>query len=383
MVKVKKQKITVIVNGRFHAFDYAVALYKKGHLVRLISSMPYSVAKRYGIPRKAYVGLPLFEVLKRSWRKIFKKEFSPVIYSRLFTAATLRFIPRDSNVIIGYAGFCKEVLEAKQFQNALKIIDRGSTHTLANVKLNSQAAKYHNIDWTSNSEEFIDRELAEYGLADKILVPSTFVKSTFTDNGVPPQKMIKIPYAFSLSKFNNAAIEPESTGKIVLFVGQLSARKGIKVLIEAMELVREKESEACLWLVGSKNNIDSALWNKKWVTNFGVLRGEELQDKFLKASLFCLPSFEEGLALVLTEAQYCGLPIVATSNTGFEDIMKQDGSHKGYLVEAGNPQQMANKILDVLQDGDIVKKSGASLQGELMTWDKYADALLKEIGHGK
>ena len=49
------RKITVVVNGRFHAFDYAAELNKLGVLYKLISTMPYSKAKKFGFSLKGAV----------------------------------------------------------------------------------------------------------------------------------------------------------------------------------------------------------------------------------------------------------------------------------------------------------------------------------------
>jgi alpha-maltose-1-phosphate synthase len=373
-------KITVVVNGRFHAFDYAAELYKKGLLNRMISSMPYSVAKKYGIGREVYIGLPIFEVLKRSWRILLKKEFSPVMYSKLFTKTALRFITSETDVVIANAGCCEEIFKAAKLKNAMKILDRGSTHALSNIYLNKLAAEYHHVDWIPNPIHYVERELREYGLADKILIPSTFVEQTFIDNGISMEKLIKIPYAFSLKKFEGFNLEPQLRNPAVLFVGQISPRKGIGVLINAMKLVRNTMPDATLWIVGAKNPlIPNSLLEEKWISYFGILRGQELLEKYNSASVFCLPSFEEGLALVLTEAQYCRIPIVATPNSGAADIIKNGVN--GFIVPAGNHIKTADKIIEILKMGHTQQNENleVKIENNQMTWEKYCELLTDNI----
>jgi glycosyltransferase involved in cell wall biosynthesis len=372
-------KITIVVNGRFHAFDYAAELYKTGNLYRLISSMPYSVAKKYGIGREVYIGMPIFEVLKRSWRILFKRELPVMGYAKMFTRTALRFIPKDSDCIISFAGYSREIFESKVHKHAIKVLDRGSTHTLSNIILNKQAADYHNVKWKSHSENFVMREIHEYNLADKILVPSSFVKQTFIENCISPDKIIQIPYAFSLKKFQGLHIESKEREPVVLFVGQISARKGIGVLINAMKLVRETVPEAKLWLAGAKNPlINNSLFDEKWISYFGVLRGQELLDKYANTSVFCLLSFEEGLALVLTEAKYFGLPIVATPNTGAEDII--DNGVNGFIVPLGDPLKTSEKIIELLINPNTLNSENKKNEDQPeMSWERFTEILLNQI----
>jgi alpha-maltose-1-phosphate synthase len=374
------QKITVIVNGRFHAFDYASELHKRGLLYKMVSSMPYSVARRYGISRKKYIGLTFFEVLKRSWRIFFRREVPATFYAKLFTTTALKFVPSDSEVIISNAGYCKEIFTSSRLQSSIKILDRGSTHTLSNIMLNKLAADYHKINWLANPDNFVERELKEYELADKILVPSSFVMETFINNNISPDKLIKIPYAFSQKKFAGLTVDQKKREQTVLFVGQIGPRKGIGVLINSMKLVRDKIPHAQLWLVGGWNPlIDRSITYNSWIKYFGILRGEKLLEKYNSASVFCLPSFEEGLALVLTEALNQGLPIVATPNSGAEDIIKN--GENGFIVPAGDEIKTANRIVEILENPEFWNLTERNLKNDEMTWGKFCDLFLKNLNY--
>jgi glycosyltransferase involved in cell wall biosynthesis len=372
-------KISVVVNGRFHAFDYAAELSKKHQLHLLISTMPFSVAKRFGINKKNYVGLPIFEVIKKLYRKILRREPPTLLYAKAFTKIASFFVPKDSDIVISFAGYSQEIFESKKLINTIKILDRGSTHTLENIYLNKIAANYHKTKWEPHSKIFIERELKEYELADKILIPSTFVKKTFLKNDIPEEKLIQIPYAYSLAKFNGLKINKEKKEKAVLFVGQISPRKGILVLINAMKLVIEKLPDVKLWLVGPKNSpIPDSFFEESWINNFGILSGQELFDKYNQASVFCLPSFEEGLALVLTEALNCALPIVATENSGAGNLIKE--GIQGFIVPAGDHIKTAEMIIEVLENPEKYSfLESNKITNSNMTWAKYCEALINKI----
>ena len=121
--------------------------------------MPALTARRYCIGKEAYVGLPIFEVLKRTWRKCFKRELPVCWYAKLFTKVALKFVPAETRVIISFAGYSEEIFNDPKLRSALKILDRGSTHCLENDTLNRLAAEYHGFTWKSHPEDFVKREL--------------------------------------------------------------------------------------------------------------------------------------------------------------------------------------------------------------------------------
>ena len=376
------KKTTIIVNGRFHAFDYAAELQRRGALHKLISTMPRSRARKFNIAPGNYVGLPVFEAIKVVWRRVFRREPPTLWYARLFTRVALWFVPRDSEVIISFAGYSEEIFKAKKLRHALKVLDRSSTHTLANIALKQRAAEYHRLPWAPHPEKFIERELSEYALAHKILLPSTFVKQTFVDHGVSEEKVIQIPYAFSQKKFDPPSTRPSPKSKAVLFVGQLIPRKGVGVLIDAMHRVRQQYPDYTLWLVGALNPaFDPQGLRQDWITYHGILRGHDLFNVYSRASVFCLPSFEEGLAYVLTEANYFDLPIVATPNSGIEDVTRGDNEH--FLAPAGDPVGLAEKIVEAIESTQRPGKGKANEKDASMpmTWERYCDQLLVTLDH--
>ena len=52
-------KITIVVGGRWHAFDLAHELNKQGHLYKLITNYPTWFVKKWKIPQEKIVSLPL------------------------------------------------------------------------------------------------------------------------------------------------------------------------------------------------------------------------------------------------------------------------------------------------------------------------------------
>jgi len=374
-------KVTVVVNGRFHAFDYAAELHSRGMLGRLISSMPKCVATRFGIPGKYYVGLFHFEVLKRVWRITFKRELPVLFYARHFTKSAAKYVPTNSSAIISFAGYSEEIFTLPLLSGIPKILDRGSTHTLVNQRLKHMAAQYHGTKWEAHPKDFIERELKEYELADAILVPSTFVRHTFLQEGINSNKIWQIPYGISIKRFAGLDHQATQRQEAILFVGNDQVRKGIGVLIDAMKIVRTAHPQMSLWVVGGTNEVLKIfdLATNSWIKSLGALHGQLLLDRYKSAKIFCLPSFEEGLGLVLTEALQCGLPIIATHNTGATDII-EDGK-EGFLIPPGNPEALAGRIITLLDDQMLYDKmvANAKLRRNEMTWQRFVDNLVDKL----
>jgi glycosyltransferase involved in cell wall biosynthesis len=373
------RKITVVVNGRFHAFDYAAELNKLGVLYKLISTMPYSKAKKFGIPRERYCSLFLLEILKKIWQILFKRDLPVVFYSKLFNFFALRNIPIDSDTIIANAGYALEIFQNEKFLGIKKILDRGSTHAISNIQLNKLAADYHSVIWNSNGEQFLRRELLEYSISDKILVPTTFVGDTFIENGIAEGKLIKIPYPLSLKKFDGLNKTSKVKSKSVLYVGQISPLKGIGVLVDAMKLVRESTPDVELWLVGPMNPMTRlSVINFPWIKYYGVQKGQNLYDRYMEASVYCMLSYQEGMSLTLAEAAFCELPIVATRNSG---VLELDSYYKNYsIVPVGEPIATAIKIIEALNNcGNSYYGDFEVVQEKNYSWFEYTQTLLKLI----
>jgi glycosyltransferase involved in cell wall biosynthesis len=106
----------------------------------------------------------------------------------------------------------------------------------------------------------------------------------------------------------------------------------------------------------------------------GIIANHNLPYFYSTAHVFVLPSIEEGLAMVQGEALACGCPVIATHNTGAEDLF-QNGS-EGFIV----PTRSSDFIFDRLQQlaDDKVLRSEMSEAArrkvkDMGGWDTYGD----------
>ncbi len=145
--------------------------------------------------------------------------------------------------------------------------------------------------------------------------------------------------------------------RAVLFVGRLSAPKGIYDLFDAVPRVLERHPAATFVLVGVAESeaLESVIRAEARlrgiaprVTFLGSLEGRDKAAAFVTAQMIVVPSWTEAFPLVIPEAMAAGLPVIATAVGAIPDFVK-DGED-GFLVAPKNPGMLADRICRLLDD---------------------------------
>ncbi|MFX0205717.1 MAG: glycosyltransferase family 4 protein [Candidatus Hodarchaeota archaeon] len=158
---------------------------------------------------------------------------------------------------------------------------------------------------------------------------------------------------------------PDSTSKIILFVGRITREKGVDVLLDAAKILYEKNCKVIFLVVGP---LDQTKEQIKYVNNLRgqissdinfYLVGNISQDDLLKAyqasDLMVTPSvWEEPSPMVVVEAMASGLPIIASKIGGLKSRII-DGVN-GCLVSPGNSEDLANTLLELLKHPEQIEK---------------------------
>ncbi|NDU99475.1 glycosyltransferase family 4 protein [Pseudoroseicyclus tamaricis] len=148
-------------------------------------------------------------------------------------------------------------------------------------------------------------------------------------------------------------------GTQLLFVGRLAAAKGLPVLLEAFAEALRQRPDLRLTLIG--DGPDRAALERRAaglpVTFAGYQSQEAVAEALSTTDLFVLPSFAEGLPVVLMEALAAEVPVVATRIAGVAELVEDGVS--GRLVPPGDPAALAEAILAVLAgDGAAMGRAG-------------------------
>ena len=149
----------------------------------------------------------------------------------------------------------------------------------------------------------------------------------------------------------------------ILIVARLTQGKGHAVLLEALADLSARGIDVRLTVVGDgpKRADLEKLAVELGVSGRTVFAGavaqEAIREHYRRAALFCLPSFAEGVPVVLMEAMAMCLPVVATDVMGVKELVSDEES--GLLVRPGRPDLLADAIARLALDPALRRRMGA------------------------
>jgi len=149
----------------------------------------------------------------------------------------------------------------------------------------------------------------------------------------------------------------EEAGRI-LFLGHVGKRKGIFELLKALSLLKDSFPHVKLAICGD-GQLDSA---RKMVDELGIgsnvefhgwIGADQRAREFARASIFTLPSYDEGLPMAMLEAMAAGKAIVVTPVGGIPEVVKD--RENGLLVPPGDASALAQALREILEDSSLGK----------------------------
>jgi colanic acid/amylovoran biosynthesis glycosyltransferase len=154
----------------------------------------------------------------------------------------------------------------------------------------------------------------------------------------------------------------QGIGKRLLFVGRLAAAKGLPILFEAMLTLKLTHPDVVLTVVGDGRErpeleeIVARLELSEHVKFVGYQSQEEVKEYLRQSDLFVLPSFAEGVPVVLMEAMAMGVPVVATQIAGISELVEHNIS--GCLGPPGDIKTLADAIRGLLNNCELRTQLG-------------------------
>lgn len=377
-------KISIIVGGKFHAFNLAEQINNNRYLKKIVTSYPKFKLEKYGIERDKIYSIILKEILIKFLNKlsflnsIFDYNYFLCEYFDHRASKHLEF--KDTDILVGWSGFSKKCfLEAKKFK-CIKILERGSSHIQFQQKILYDEYIRLGIKPNIPSKKMIYKELDEYNLADFICVPSEYVRQSFIKYGIKKDKIIKLPYGVDLQEFSLIESKKKKDSKFrIISSGSVSIRKGSHYLLEAFTRLKLSNSE--LIFVGEISSdfkhIIKKYSNLENVKFINKQKQDKLKYFYNIADIFVLCSIEEGLAMVQAQAMACGLPVICTTNTGGSEIV--DDGVNGYIIPIRNVKILMDKINILYNDREKLKlmsKNAHVKARSQLSWKKYGDRML-------
>jgi starch synthase len=373
-------KVVQTVYGKFHHFDLARQLHRQGMLEAIFTGYPRWKLRDENLPQdkmRTYPWIETFLMAAGRYRVLprwLDRELN-YLMAQTLDAHVAANIP-ECDVFVGISGSGLKTSGVVHQRGAQYICDRGSSHVgyterILTEEFSRWGQKFPGIDPRS-----VAKEEREYAAADVITVPSEFCVRSFVEMGVSHEKLRKIPYGVELTRFGKVA-DPATGQFEVLFVGQVSFRKGVPYLIEAFGQLKHPRKR--LRIVGAMlPEIETWLREKpapQGVEFIGAVPQEKVPELMSASHVTVLPSIEDGFGLVLGQAMACGCPVISSTNTGGEEMI-EDGQ-EGFIVPIRDPKAIAARLERLAQDDDLRQRMGEAAIRKVRGmggWDDYGNA---------
>lgn len=206
-------------------------------------------------------------------------------------------------------------------------------------------------------------------------------KSMIDDFGCSPERVRVVGAGINVPEQMIRNPARDYSSKTILFAGFDWIQKGGPALLSAFSIVREKEPNARLVLLGPElPTVPSGVTclgalSKADPSQFATICGA-----FREATVFVLPTLADAFPNVIREAMAAGLPCIA-SDIGSIPEMISDGV-TGHLVPVHDPGTLADRILRVIQDpekGRAMGAAGHERYSERFTWGKVCDHIIDDM----
>ena len=194
-------------------------------------------------------------------------------------------------------------------------------------------------------EATIYHSLRTYGKVDRIICPSKFMEEKLGSDPILADKLQTI-YNFLNGDKYTAAEKKD----YVLYFGRFSEEKGVRTLLKVC-----KELSEIPFVFAGSGPLAEELSRYPNVTDCGFLKGEKLKKTIAEARFVVFPSeWYENCPFSVMESQWYGTPVIASDIGGVPELV-EDGV-TGELFEAGNAEELKDKIIKLWNDEELCKK---------------------------
>lgn len=371
--------VTISCSGKFHAFALAEQLEKHHLLSGLYTSYAYQKnnwfrkmagrVDKENIPvSKIHTAIPLafpmklFPANAYLWNHWFDKWVAG------------RVNKKSGKVLIGWSGMSLEAIRKAKKNGMITIVERGSSHIQYQEEIlieeYGRFGKKFSID-----KRVIEKELKEYEEADYISVPSKFAYNSFLGRIADSSKLILNNYGFgSTDKLSENPVPKKFK---ILYLGKLSVQKGLIYLFQALaSLTIPTDAYEVQFIGAMEAEIEPLAGQYKrpnWIFS-GHINHYELPAYLAQCSIGVQPSLQEGLSMVIPQMLSAGIPVIASTNSGGEDVISE--GRTGFVVPIRSPEAIAEKITwfynNPEQLASMRYEAAMGLQNGL-SWDDYGN----------
>jgi glycosyltransferase involved in cell wall biosynthesis len=194
------------------------------------------------------------------------------------------------------------------------------------------------------------------------IAPSNFLKKKFIEFGIPQEKILFSQYGFNLDRFKD--FKKVSSNKLrFAFIGNILPAKGIHILIEAFNKVKNKDVELKIYgkVISYKGLLESYLKyikdlaKNKNIRFMGGFDNRDIVNIFSQIDVLVIPSvWPENSPLVIQEAFASKTPVIASRVGGIPELI-QDGVN-GLLFGVNKVDSLYEKIMYIVDNPKLIEE---------------------------
>ncbi|MBK8179962.1 MAG: glycosyltransferase family 4 protein [Planctomycetes bacterium] len=194
---------------------------------------------------------------------------------------------------------------------------------------------------------------------------SESVARSLVEGGVDPGRVVLIPSSVDAAQWEPKRARAEVRAelgagpetRVVLTLGALVPRKGIDVLLAALDDLSLRGIRPAVWIAGAGPASEDLARQARGLSLEGVRflgARADAPDLLAAADVFAMPSRREGLGVAALEALAAGCPVVASRVGGLAEVVEHGES--GLLVDAERPEPLARALERLLSEPELRRR---------------------------
>lgn len=338
-----------------------------------------------------FIGLILLFV-QRVAPKLYKAFANYVIES--FNKSLYKYVVKNNvDTVIVYdavsEGFIRRV--RKNNKNIRIILDMSAPYWGYMGAQFKQDALEH-IDTESDLLEFVNSDefhkklkKCKYEIenSDLYLVASNVSRDSLLYAGIEENKIIKCVYGIDDFSIKENSLVKKTNGPLrIVFVGNVTPQKGAYQLLRAAEVLPSDNYEFNFY--GSYNPELNIIKNAPLNVHFhGHIPRVEISKAYTSADVLVFPSLCDGFGFVTAESLLCGTPVIASTNAGSKELIK-DG-YNGFVYDVHSDDQLVSTLQELYKNRSLLEQLKANARASVQdyTWDKYNQSISNAINDEK
>lgn len=263
----------------------------------------------------------------------------------VFQAAAVRVLKADlrrasaQRILFSYSNTALKLFRfasTRDWPTVLGQVDPGpEEHRIINEE--QQRYPLWETTWKAAPASYWDAWWEEIDLSERIIINSEWSRECLLKVGVPANKLEIIPLVYDGIPPVQRPPRPDGAPLRVLFLGQITLRKGIARLLDAMRLLIDEPIELIL---AGPTWISPEAWKGLKVRWLGAVPRSEVNAVYDAADVFILPTLSDGYALTQLEALARGVPVIASKNCGSAVVHGRNG----WILDDLEPTTIASML---------------------------------------